>query len=139
MDQNNKDQNKRDIDTIDAYLRKMSFNPDELKKAPNIWKITQNKAEIFVIVAGGFIILQSKIMNCPKSNITTLYRKILELNDNVEQSLGAAFGINKNNEIILKMLRPMSNLGLNDFIYYLTSIAFVADQQMKELRGRFGD
>ena len=78
-------------------------------------------------------------MSLPKSNISTFYRKILELNDNVEESLGASFGINKNNEIILKMLRPMTNLGLNEFIYYMTSIAFVADKQIIALKERFRD
>lgn len=129
----------KDIELIDSYLKKMDIDPQKTKKAPNIWCIEQDKAEIFIIVAGGFVILQSKIMSLPKSNISTFYRKLLELNDNVEESLGASFGINKNNEIILKMLRPMTSLGLNEFIYYLTSIAFVADKQITALKERFSD
>ena len=133
------DTNTKDIELIASYLKKMDIDPEQTKKAPNIWRLEQNKAEIFIIVAGGFIIFQSKIMALPKSNISTFYRKILELNDNVEESLGASFGINKNNEIILKMLRPMTNLGLNEFIYYMTSIAFVADKQIMALKERFRD
>ena len=131
--------NTKDIELIDSYLKKMDIDPQKIKKAPNIWYIEQNNAEIFIIVAGGFVILQSKIMSLPKSNISTFYRKLLELNDNVEESLGASFGINKNNEIILKMLRPLTHLGLNEFIYYLTSIAFVADKQLTLLKERFRD
>ena len=131
--------NTKDIELIDSYLKKMDIDSEKTKKAPNIWCIEQNNAEIFIIAAGGFVILQSKIMSLPKSNISTFYRKILELNDNVEESLGASFGINKNNEIILKMLRPMTNLGLNEFIYYMTSIAFVADKQIIALKERFRD
>ena len=129
----------KDIELIDSYLKKMDIDPQKIKKAPNIWCVEQNKAEIFIIAAGGFVILQSKIMALPKSNISTFYRKLLELNDNVEESLGAAFGINKNNEIILKMLRPMTHLGFNEFIYYLTSIAFVADKQIALLKERFSN
>jgi hypothetical protein len=95
--------------------------------------------DVYIIVVKGFMILQSKIMTLPHSNISTFYRKLLELNDNVEDSLGAAFGINRNNEIILKMLRPTSNLTLNEFTYYLTSITHVAAKQTKELKERFND
>ncbi|HBQ21454.1 MAG: hypothetical protein A2Z91_04465 [Deltaproteobacteria bacterium GWA2_38_16] len=133
------DTNTKDIELIASYLKKMDIDPEQTKKAPNIWRLEQNKAEIFIIVAGGFIIFQSKIMALPKSNISTFYRKLLELNENVEESLGASFGINKHNEIILKMLRPSTNLGLNEFIYYLTSIAFVAEKQMDMLKERFND
>jgi len=129
----------KDINLIVSFLKKMDIDTKKANKAPNIWSITQKDAEIFVIVAGGFVILQSKIMSLPRSNLSTFYRKLLEVNDNVQESLGAAFGINKNNEIILKMLRPITNLGLNEFIYYLTSIAYVADKQMTTLRKRFND
>jgi len=129
----------KDIDLIASYLKKMDIDTEKTKKAPNIWSIKQNKAEIFIIVAGGFVIFQSKIMMQPRSNMSTFYRKLLELNDNVQESLGAAFGINKNSEIILKMLRPMSNIGLNEFIYYLTSMAYVAEKQITALKERFAD
>lgn len=128
---------EKDIKLISSFLKKMDIDPIETQKAPNIWCIQQQNAEIFIIVSGGFMILQSKIMILPRSNISTLYRKLLELNDNIQESLGAAFGINKNNEIILKMLRPITNLGLNEFTYYLTSIAYVAEKQMAELKSRF--
>ncbi len=127
----------KDTELIESYLKSMDLNPESLRKAPNIWMITQNEVEIFMIAAGGFLILQSKVMGLPKSNQSTFYRKLLELNDNVEESLGAAFGINKNNEIILKMLRPMTNIGLKEFIYYLTSITFVAEKQSRLLKERF--
>lgn len=130
---------QKDIDLIASFLKKMDIDPKEAEKAPNIWSIKQTSAEIFVIVAGGFLILQAKIMVLPRSNISTFYRKLLELNDNVQESLGTSFGINKSNEIILKMLRPMTNIGLNEFMYYLTSIAYVADKQTKELKARFND
>ena len=129
----------KDIDLIVSFLKKMDIDTEKTKKAPNIWSIKQKKAEIFIIVAGGFVILQSKIMMLPRSNMSTFYRKLLELNDNVQESLGAAFGINKNSEIILKMLRPMTNLGLNEFIYYLTSMAYVAEKQITALKERFND
>lgn len=128
---------EKDIKLISSFLKKMNIDPIETQKAPNIWRVQQQNAEIFIIVSGGFMILQSKIMILPRSNISTLYRKLLELNDNIQESLGAAFGINKNNEIILKMLRPITNLGLNEFTYYLTSIAYVAEKQMTELKSRF--
>ena len=129
----------KDIDLIVSYLKKMDIDTEKTKKADNIWSIKQNKAEIFIIVAGGFVIFQSKIMMLPRSNMSTFYRKLLELNDNVQESLGAAFGINKNSEIILKMLRPMTNIGLNEFIYYLTSMAYVAEKQITALKERFND
>jgi len=126
-----------DIELIISYLKHLNIDDKETQKAPNIWVVRQNDADIYIIVAGGFVILQSKIMDVPKANTPTLYRKILELNDNIQESLGAAFGVNKNNEVILKMLRPTSNLSLNDFTYYLTSIAYVADKQIKALKTRF--
>ncbi len=130
---------EKDIERICSFLKKMDLDPEMLKKAPNIWCVTQKNAEIFIIVAGGFLILQSKIMVLPRSNIITFYRKLLELNDNVQESLGASFGINKNNEIILKMLRPTSNLEFSEFSYYLTSMTYVAEKQIPLFRERFND
>ena len=130
---------EKDVSLVASFLKKMDLDPKDHERAPNIWSVKQNSAEIFIIVAGGFLIFQSKIMSLPKSNLSTFYRKLLELNDNVQESLGAAFGINKNNEIILKMLRPMTNLGFNEFMYYLTSIAFVSEKQIDALPKRFND
>ena len=130
---------EKDIALIASFLKKMDLDPKDHSRAPNIWSVKQKSAEVFIIVAGGFLILQSKVMSLPKSNLSTFYRKLLELNDNVQESLGAAFGINKNNEIILKMLRPMTNLGFNEFMYYLTSISFVAEKQIDTLPKRFND
>lgn len=128
-----------EIELIPSFLKELGIDPEAAKKAPNIWHVAQNGSDIFIIVVKGFMILQSKIMPLPHSNISTFYRKLLELNDNVEESLGAAFGINKNNEIILKMLRPTTNLTLNEFSYYLTSIAHVTTKQNQELKERFND
>lgn len=130
---------ENDIRLIESFLKKMKIDSHSIQKAPHIWCVQQQKAEIFILVSGGFVILQSRIMTLPRSNITTFYRKLLELNDNVQESLGASFGINKNNEIILKMLRPTLNLSLNEFIYYLTSIAYVAEKQIGSLKERFND
>lgn len=131
--------NQKDIELITSYLKQMDIDPKEAQKAPNIWKVQQNEAEIFIIVAGNFVIFQSKVMSLPKTNISTFYRKLLEINDNVEESLGASFGINKNNEIILKMLRPTSNLGFPEFSYYLTSILYVAEKYLTYLISKFND
>jgi len=128
-----------EIELITSFLKEVGVDPEAAKKAPNIWHLSQNGMDVYIIVVKGFMILQSKIMTLPHSNISTFYRKLLELNDNVEDSLGAAFGINRNNEIILKMLRPTSNLTLNEFTYYLTSITHVAAKQTKELKERFND
>lgn len=128
-----------DIELIASFLKDLGIDPESAKKAPNIWSISQNGSDIYIIVVKGFMILQSKIMPLPHSNISTFYRKLLELNDDVEESLGASFGINRNNEIILKMLRPTTNLTLNEFSYYLTSISHVTTQQTRELKERFND
>lgn len=128
-----------EIELIPSFLKELGIDPEAARKAPNIWHVAQNGSDIFIIVVKGFMILQSKIMTLPRSNISTFYRKLLELNDNVEESLGAAFGINKNNEIILKMLRPITNLTLNEFSYYLTGIAHVTTKQTQELKERFND
>lgn len=128
-----------DIELIASFLKDLGIDPESVKKAPNIWSISQNGSDIYIIVVKGFMILQSKIMPLPHSNISTFYRKLLELNDDVEESLGASFGINRNNEIILKMLRPTTNLTLNEFSYYLTSISHVTTQQTQKLKERFND
>lgn len=128
-----------DIELIASFLKDLGIDPESVKKAPNIWSISQNGSDIYIIVVKGFMILQSKIMTLPHSNISTFYRKLLELNDDVEESLGASFGINRNNEIILKMLRPTTNLTLNEFSYYLTSISHVTTQQTQKLKERFND
>lgn len=128
-----------EIELVTSFLKELGIDSEAAKKAPNIWFLSQQGADIYIIVVKGFMILQSKIMALPHSNISTFYRKLLELNDNVEDSLGAAFGINHNNEIILKMLRPTTNLTLSEFTYYLTSIAHVAAKQTKELKERFND
>jgi len=128
-----------EIELITSFLKELEIDPEASKKAPNIWLLHQQGADVYIIVVKGLMILQSRIMALPHSNISTFYRKLLELNDNVEESLGAAFGINRNNEIILKMLRPTGNLTLNEFTYYLTSIAHVAAKQTKELKERFND
>ncbi|MEK7790269.1 MAG: YbjN domain-containing protein [Deltaproteobacteria bacterium] len=128
-----------DIELIASFLKDLGIDPESVKKAPNIWSVSQNGSAIYIIVVKGFMILQSKIMSLPHSNISTFYRKLLELNDNVEESLGASFGINRNNEIILKMLRPTTNLTFNEFSYYLTSISHVTTQQTRELKERFND
>ena len=130
---------QKDIQLVSSFLKQMEIDPEETKKAPNIWCVSQKTTQIYIIIAGGFIIFQAKIMSLPKSNLSTFYRKLLELNDNAQESLGAAFGINKNNEIILKMLRPTSNLGIGEFTYYLTSVAYVAETQTKLLKERFND
>lgn len=128
-----------EIELVTSFLKELGIDAEAAKKAPNIWLLQQQGADVYMIVVKGFMILQSKIMALPHSNISTFYRKLLELNDNVEESLGAAFGINRNNEIILKMLRPTPNLTLSEFTYYLTSIAHVAAKQTKELKERFND
>ncbi len=128
-----------EIELITSFIKEVGIDPEAAKKAPNIWRLSQNGMDVYIIVVKGFMILQSKIMTLPHSNISTFYRKLLELNDNVEESLGAAFGINRNNEIILKMLRPTSNLTFNEFTYYLTSMTHVATKQTKELKERFND
>lgn len=128
-----------EIELVTSFLKELGIDAEAAKKAPNIWLLQQQGADVYIIVVKGFMILQSKIMALPHSNISTFYRKLLELNDNVEDSLGAAFGINHNNEIILKMLRPTTNLTLSEFTYYLTSIAHVAAKQTKELKERFND
>lgn len=132
-------ENQKDIDLITSCLKQMDIDPKKAQKAPHIWMIQQNEAEIFIIAAGGFVIFQSKIMSLPKTNLSTFYRKLLEVNDNVEESLGASFGINKNNEIILKMLRPTSQLGFQEFSYYLTSILYVAEKYVTYLKSKFND
>lgn len=127
----------QDIELIFSFLKKLDIDPKETQKAPNIWRVKQAHSEIFIIVAGGFVIFQCKIMNVPKFNTATLYRKLLELNDNVQESLGSSFGVNKNNEIILKMLRPLSHLEFTEFSYYLTSIAHVAEKHKPFLNEKF--
>lgn len=128
-----------EIELIASFLKDLGIDTESVKKAPNIWSVSHNGSDIYIIVVKGFMILQSKIMTLPHSNISTFYRKLLELNDNVEESLGASFGINRNNEIILKMLRPATNLTLNEFSYYLTSISHVTTKQTRELKERFND
>lgn len=128
-----------EIELVTSFLKELGIDAEAAKKAPNIWLLPQQGSDVYMIVVKGFMILQVKIMALPRSNISTFYRKLLELNDNVEESLGAAFGINRNNEIILKMLRPTPNLTLSEFTYYLTSIAHVAAKQTKDLKERFND
>ena len=126
-----------DTQKIEEFLVKLEINLEQARKTPNIWSIAQGAVDVYIIVAGGFLIIQSKIMDMPKSNLLTFYRKILELNDNAEESLGASFGINKNSEVLLKVLRPTSHLNFEEFSYYLTSVTYVADKFATYLRQKF--
>lgn len=126
-----------DTQKIEEFLIQLEINLEQARKTPNIWAIAQGTVDVYIIVAGGFLIIQSKIMDIPKSNLLTFYRKLLELNDNAEESLGASFGINKNSEVILKILRPTSHLNFEEFSYYLTSVTYVADKFATYLRQKF--
>ncbi|MBI2027162.1 MAG: YbjN domain-containing protein [Deltaproteobacteria bacterium] len=122
---------------IEDYLQKMNIDPSSVILQENTWLIHQKNSSVCIMTIGGFIIFQSPIMHCPKQNVQTFYRKLLELNENAEETLGASFGINSHNEIMLKFLYPIQNMDFDTFSYLLTSIAHVADKQSKELKEKF--
>ncbi|MBI2608816.1 MAG: YbjN domain-containing protein [Deltaproteobacteria bacterium] len=128
---------KEDVEKIEGFLKKLKIDPQKAQQGDNAWLIRQGNAHIFVLVAGGFLIFQSPMIATPKTNIQTLYRLLLELNDNASETLGTAFGINTHNEIVLKSLYPFQSLSFEAFSYFITSIAHVADKYRKQLKEKF--
>jgi len=128
---------KKDVSKIEEFLKQLKIDPEKARHGDNMWSLKQGEARIFIITAGGFLIFQSPIMAPPKQNLQTFYRTILELNDNATETLGASFGINSNNEVILKSLYPMENINSKTFSYFLTSMAHVAEKYLAELRHKF--
>ena len=131
------DINKKDIIKIEDLLKQIKIDPEKAKHGDNMWSVKQGSAIIFIITAGGFVIFQSPIMEVPKQNLATLYRKLLELNEDAGETLGTSFGISVQNEIVLKSLYPLKDLNFNTFSYSLTSIAHVADKYCTYFREKF--
>ncbi len=132
------DINKKDVKKIEDLLKQIKIDPEKAKHGDNMWSVKQGNAHIFIITAGGFIIFQSPIMAVPKQNLSTLYRKLLELNEDATETLGMSFGINNaQNEVILKSLYPLKDLNFSTFSYFLTSMAHVADKYCKYFREKF--
>ena len=122
---------------IEDFLQKMNIDPSSVLLQENAWIIHQKNSSICIMTVGGFVIFQSPIMHCPKQNIATFYRRLLEINENAEESLGASFGINPHNEVILKFIFPLEGMAFETFSYLLTSIAHVADKQSQVLKEKF--
>ncbi len=126
-----------DIEKIESFLTHLKFDKDKIKCGDNMWSFRQGAATVFVITAGGFVIFQAVIMTVPKQNLTYIYRMCLELNDDASETLGASFGINSNNEIIVKSLLPLADMNFSSFSYFLTSVAHVADKYTKHFKEKF--
>jgi hypothetical protein len=128
---------EEDIKKIEEYFVQLGIDPKKALVAPNTWTFKQNDLDVFVIATAGFFIVQSTIMNTPKENLANFYRTLLELNDNAEQTMGATFGINSKNEVVLKILRPIGELDQEEFTYNVTTVAFVGDKYQKQLTRDF--
>ena len=120
-----------DIEKIEGFLTQIKIDKDKARCGDNMWSFRQGTAHVFIITAGGFIIFQSVIATVPKQNLTYIYRKCLELNDNATETLGTSFGINPHNEIVIKALYPINDMTFSSFSYFLTSLAHVANKYIK--------
>ena len=121
----------QDILLIESYFIKMGIDPKKAREKDNIFAVVQGNAKIYVLVVGGFFIAQSRVTLVPRKNPTTFYKKLLELNEDTAETLGTAFGVNKDDEVIVKMLKTTRNLSFDDFVYILTTVAYVADKYTK--------
>ena len=120
-----------DVSMVESYFTKMGIDPNLARESGNIFAVIQGNAKIYVLVAGGFLIAQSRVTIVPKKNLTVFYRKLLDLNDNPAETMGTAFGINADDEVIVKMLKATRNLSFDDFVYILTTVAYVAEKYTK--------
>lgn len=96
---------------VESYLLKLGLPHEEIK--PGIWLLTMNGCENFIVsMAGSVVAFRVKIMDAPRNDRESLFRKLLALN--TSEMVHGAFGLEGESVVIVHALE-LENLDFNEF------------------------
>ncbi|MGQ9632362.1 MAG: YbjN domain-containing protein [bacterium] len=121
-----------DENTINEYLDRLGAPYQELSFG--VWKVDYREGDmipqIIISLDAPLLVFRIKVMELPKENRESFYKRLLELNTTSMDH--GAFGIEDNNVVLVDTLE-VENLDYNEFEASIRSLSFTLAMTHKEL------